>query len=83
VTEPLALEFPHASIAIDGERTRALDYYAGACLRVAVDGPLVDELELVDGGFTTWTQQPLGNRKERLLISGIGLERLARAIVQA
>jgi hypothetical protein len=83
VTEPLALEFPHASIAIDGERTRAVGYYAGACLRVAVDGPLGDELELVDGGFTTWTQQLLGNRKERLLISGIGLERLAGAIVQA
>jgi hypothetical protein len=31
---------------------------------------------LVDGGFTNWTQQLLSNAKERLLISGIGIERL-------
>jgi hypothetical protein len=37
-------------------------------------------LELVDGGSTDWTQQLLGNRKERLLISGLGLERLAGAL---
>ena len=30
---------------------------------------------LVDGGFTDWTQQLLSNRKERLLISGMGSER--------
>jgi len=29
----------------------------------------------VDGGFTDWTQQLLSNRKERLLISGMGSER--------
>jgi hypothetical protein len=34
------------------------------------------ELELIDGGFTTWTQQLLSNRKKRLLISGLGVERL-------
>jgi hypothetical protein len=83
VIEPLAGEFPHASLTIAGGRTRAVDYYSGACLRMTVEGPLGDELELVDGGFTTWTQQLLGNRKERLLISGIGLERLAGAILQA
>jgi|GEM_PF-4488011 len=31
---------------------------------------------LVDGGFTDWTQKLLSNRKERLLISGLGSERL-------
>jgi len=30
---------------------------------------------LVDGGFTTWTQQLLSNRKERLMTSGLGSER--------
>lgn len=30
--------------------------------------------EIADGGFVDWTQQLLGNRKERLLISGFGLE---------
>jgi ribosomal protein S18 acetylase RimI-like enzyme len=31
----------------------------------------------VDGGFTDWTQQFLSNRKERLLISGLGSEQVA------
>ena len=30
--------------------------------------------EIADGGFVDWTQRLLGNRKERLLISGFGLE---------
>ena len=33
--------------------------------------------EVGDGGFVQWTQHLLGNRKERLLISGIGLDLLA------
>lgn len=80
VIGPLAAEFPAAVVELDHERTRALDYYSGACLRIALESPAGDELELVDGGFTDWTQQLLGNRKERLLISGIGLERLAGAL---
>lgn len=35
-----------------------------------------EEHELVDGGFTNWTQALFGSRKERLLISGIGCDRL-------
>jgi hypothetical protein len=33
------------------------------------------DYSIVDGGFTDWTQQLLSNRKERLLISGMGSER--------
>jgi hypothetical protein len=67
-------------VEIDVERTRALDYYSGACLRISLETAAGDELELVDGGFPDWTQLLLGNRKERLLISGLGLERLAGAL---
>lgn len=35
---------------------------------------------IVDGGFTTWTQQLSGNRKERFLSSGIGLELLWKVL---
>jgi hypothetical protein len=31
---------------------------------------------LIDGGFTDWTQQLMSNRKERLMTSGLGSERL-------
>jgi hypothetical protein len=33
--------------------------------------------EIGDGGFTDWTARRTGNQKERLLISGYGLERVA------
>jgi hypothetical protein len=32
------------------------------------------EFEVIDGGLTTWTQRLPGNGKERLLISGMGIE---------
>ena len=34
------------------------------------------EHELADGGFTNWTQKLLSDKKERLLISGMGTERI-------
>jgi hypothetical protein len=42
-----------------------------------------DEFPLVDGGFTTWTQQLLSNAKERLLISGLGTELLCSRFTAA
>jgi hypothetical protein len=33
--------------------------------------------EVGDGGFVDWTARLCGNRKERLLISGYGVDRLA------
>ena len=49
------------------------DYYKGIQFKLYVN---TDERvwEIADGGFVDWTQQLLGNRKERLLISGFGLE---------
>jgi hypothetical protein len=34
-------------------------------------------VEIGDGGFVDWTQRLTGNRKERLLISGVGVDRFA------
>jgi hypothetical protein len=31
---------------------------------------------LIDGGLADWTQQLMNNRKERLMTSGLGSERL-------
>jgi len=36
--------------------------------------------EIGDGGFTDWTAKLLASKKERLLISGYGLDRLAGLI---
>jgi len=58
------------------ERESGLAYYRGLCFKVfaSAGGQC---LEIGDGGFVDWTATLLGNRKERLLISGYGLDRLA------
>ncbi len=38
-----------------------------------------DRLDIGDGGFTAWTVAMLSDRKERLCISGLGLDRIAIA----
>jgi hypothetical protein len=38
------------------------------------------ELDIGDGGFVDWTQKLTGNKKERLLISGIGIEYLFKIL---
>jgi hypothetical protein len=65
------------------ERQSGRDYYRGLCFKVFARAGEKggahehDYLEVGDGGFTDWTAKLLGNRKERLLISGYGLDRLA------
>lgn len=41
-----------------------------------------ERIFLADGGFTDWTQQLLGDRRERLMISAIGTERLIHCFAQ-
>jgi hypothetical protein len=65
-----------AVIVLDHARQRGRGYYRDLCFTVHahVQGELA---EIADGGFTDWTQQLAASSKERLLISGIGLDRLA------
>lgn len=44
-------------------------YYLGLNFKIHVNG-----VSITDGGFVDWTQRLLGNRKERLLISGAGID---------
>ena len=55
------------------------NYYKGLQYKMVItnDGQPID---IGDGGFVDWTQQLLQNRKERLLISGIGIELLYRLL---
>ena len=77
VTEELAA-LP-AEIVTDHTRTAGRGYYRDVCFKVNVlaDGATI---EIGDGGFTDWTAKLLSDRKERLLISGHGLDRIARLI---
>jgi ribosomal protein S18 acetylase RimI-like enzyme len=78
VLEPLAAEFPEARFRVDQERKHGLAYYAGLCLRIDAVDPTGAALNLADGGFTDWTRRLLSNAKERLLVSGIGIELLPK-----
>jgi len=68
----------HADVLceLDPNRASGRGYYVGACFHIYASNEEGTEFELIDGGFTTWTQQLLSNSKERLLISGLGIERL-------
>ena len=65
-----------AEVADAPQRSSGRGYYTGLCFKVLADFG-AGELEVGDGGFVDWTQKLLGNRKERLLISGYGIDRIA------
>ena len=55
------------------------NYYKGIQYKAVIEiGG--QEIEIADGGFVTWTQQLLENKKERMLISGIGIEYLTNLL---
>jgi hypothetical protein len=58
------------------ERTAARGYYPNLCFKLSVvrDG---ENVEVGDGGIVAWTQSLVGSGKERLMTSGLSLERLA------
>jgi hypothetical protein len=63
-------------IVVDHQRQSGRGYYRDLCFKVnaQVDG---EPEEVGDGGFTDWTMRLAASAKERLLISGIGVDRLA------
>ncbi len=75
VLEKLAAKYAGITFAFDQERETGRGYYHSAGFHIYGCDSSGTEYFLVDGGFTDWTQQLLNNRKERLLISGIGSER--------
>jgi hypothetical protein len=68
---------PGIDVSEDRGRTTGRGYYAGLCfkIRAEVGG---QQMEIGDGGFVNWTRLLTNNHKERLLISGYGVDRLAR-----
>ncbi len=60
----------------DREAGRA--YYDRMCFKVYTSGE--ERFEIADGGLVDWTQRLVQSRKERLMISGLGVERLAMVL---
>jgi hypothetical protein len=71
----LRQNFENLTCVIDPERSSGRGYYSGLAFQIyAQTGH--EELFLVDGGEVNWTQKLLANAKERLVISGLGSERV-------
>jgi hypothetical protein len=77
VIAPLAARFPGTQLEIDLNPGTIRDYYDWARFQIYARDSQGVEVMLADGGFTDWTQQLLSDKRERLLISGIGTERIA------
>lgn len=63
------------------DREHGRGYYRNICFKLNV---MIgdDDFELGDGGDVWWTQNLLQSRKERLVIGGLGIERLAMLLAQ-
>jgi hypothetical protein len=73
---PLRAARPTVDVAFDDDRQAGRTYYSDVCFAVDTVLPDGSRANLSDGGFTDWTARLLADRKERLLISGLGSERL-------
>ena len=66
--------FPH--IPLEADMVEADNaYYLGLNFKMMLTAN-GQRVEIGDGGFVDWTQKLINNKKERLLISAIGLDRL-------
>ncbi len=74
--QKLKKEFKDVDVSLEKAKTDETAYYRHLRFKVYANPPKGNEIELVDGGDTDWTQKLLGNAKERIVISGIGSERL-------
>jgi len=70
---------PNVRLAEDPDRIEEQGYYRRACFKINVDVS-GSTFEVGDGGFTDWTERLLDDRRERLLTSALGLDRLALAM---
>lgn len=74
----LQKEHPEVRFYFNDERENGRGYYKTLCFTMNAQNAAGQEFNLADGGCTDWTQLLMQNRKERLLISGIGSEILCK-----
>ncbi len=74
--DPLVASRPDVAFRMDPERTSGRGYYVDACYKLFARDGDGRQIELADGGCTTWTRLLMSDAKERLVISGLGVDRL-------
>ena len=76
VIDGLKNNFPDSHFEKVVLKDTSFTYYSTVRFQIFARDTSGTDFLLVDGGFTDWTQKLLGNHKERLLVSGIGSERI-------
>lgn len=71
-------ELPDVPLSFDVEN-KSNHYYKGINFKLYMNKN-GEQVEIGDGGFVDWIQTMTGNKKERCLISGIGIERIKNGI---
>ncbi len=68
----------HPGVALDTDQDSSIlrNYYSKLRYQLFATDESGNEFQIGNGGFTDWTQKLLNNKKERLLTSGLGLDRL-------
>ena len=79
LVRPLSARHPQVDWQVASAGDGPESYFDLLRVKIHARTPDGQELHLVDLCFTDWTQQLLANRKERLLTSGLGTERLLSA----
>jgi len=80
---PAILAGSPVDVVTDRQRQSGRGYYRDLCFKLNVRTGSA-WAEVGDGGFTDWTARLTASAKERLLISGVGIDRLvARSSVRA
>lgn len=75
IIQHLTSIYPEISFQLDQQRQSGRGYYSEAAFQIWISDSKNQDYLIVDGGLTDWTQKLLANKKERLLISGLGSER--------
>jgi hypothetical protein len=74
--QPLDAAWPAARVRFHDDRRAGRAYYTAACFSVDAVHSDGGRSNLSDGGFVDWTALLLADAKERLLIRGLGTDRL-------
>ncbi|HEV2778617.1 MAG TPA: hypothetical protein VGX25_04380 [Actinophytocola sp.] len=78
VLDAVRAALPDVELVDDPDREPGRGYYTGFCFKVFCR-TAGEPFDVGDGGLLGWTAALLGNRKERLISSGLGIDRLASA----
>ena len=69
-------EFAGVDAALNPTRTQGRGYYKTLCFWIEGVMDDAEPMQLADGGCVDWTQRLLSDAKERLVISGVGSDRI-------